>query len=157
MFNKLKVTMMMLLKEESSSACGKNRYEYEERTDEVTENKEIERINTEIAVYEDITFWSQTCSGHLLVDLVSFGPKMFKNKDEPFALTVKPVENSSKVKRQHGFYKTIENEETIFVIIIAVLKENQISLLFPLSLLPEDRATQNKSSKKSWISNVLEA
>ena len=36
-------------KEESSSTCGKDRYEYEEGTDEITGNKEIELANTEIA------------------------------------------------------------------------------------------------------------
>ena len=32
-------------KEESSNACGKGRYEYEEGTDGVTGNKEIEQAN----------------------------------------------------------------------------------------------------------------
>ena len=31
-----------MLKEESSSSCSKDRYEYEERTNQVTGNKEIE-------------------------------------------------------------------------------------------------------------------
>ena len=57
-------------KEESSSACGKHKYEYEEGTDEVTGNIEIEQANTEIAMYEDTTFWPQTCSEQSLVDLV---------------------------------------------------------------------------------------
>ena len=43
-------------KEESFSACGKDRYKYEEGTDKVTGNKEIEKAKTEIAVYEDNAF-----------------------------------------------------------------------------------------------------
>ena len=43
-------------KEESSSACGKDRYEYEEGSDKFTGNKEKEPANTEIAVYKDIVF-----------------------------------------------------------------------------------------------------
>ena len=54
-----------VLKEESSRACDKDRYEYEEGTDEVTGNKEIEQANTEIAVYKDIAFWLQTYSEQL--------------------------------------------------------------------------------------------
>ena len=34
-----------VIEEQSSSACSKDRYEYEEGTDEVTGNKEIERAN----------------------------------------------------------------------------------------------------------------
>ena len=47
-------------KEEISFPCCKDRYEYEERTDEVTGNKEIKQENTEIVVYEDIAFWPRT-------------------------------------------------------------------------------------------------
>ena len=79
-------------KEESSNTCGKDRYEYKEWTDDITGNKEIELANTEIAVYEDIAFWSRNCSGQLLVDLVTLGPKKFWNKDEPLAPTVRPRE-----------------------------------------------------------------
>ena len=39
-------------KEESSSACGKDWYEYEDGTDKVTENKEIEQVNAKIAVHD---------------------------------------------------------------------------------------------------------
>ena len=74
-------------KEKSSSACSKDRYEYEEGTDKVTRNKE--QVNIEIAVFEDIEFWPRTCSMQLLVDLVKLGSKHFQNKDEPFARTVK--------------------------------------------------------------------
>ena len=49
-------------KEESTSACGKDRFEFTEGTDEVTGYKEIEQANTEIAVYENIASWPQTCS-----------------------------------------------------------------------------------------------
>ena len=62
-------------KEESSSVCSKDRYEYEEGTDEVIGNKEIEQANTRIAVYKDIAFWPQTRSGELLVNLITLGPK----------------------------------------------------------------------------------
>ena len=34
---------------------------------------------------EDIVFWPRSCSGHLLIDLVTLGPKKFQNKDESFA------------------------------------------------------------------------
>ena len=61
-------------KKESSNACNKYRYEYEEGTDEVTENKETAQANTEIAVYEGIAFWARICSGQLFVDLVTLGP-----------------------------------------------------------------------------------
>ena len=44
-------------KEERSSARGKNRYVYEEGTEKVTGNKEIEQGNKEIAVCENIAFW----------------------------------------------------------------------------------------------------
>ncbi len=46
-----------VLKEENSSACSKDWYEYEEGTDKVTGNKEIEQAITEISVFEDIAFW----------------------------------------------------------------------------------------------------
>ena len=101
-------------KEESYSVCGKDRYKYEEETDGATGNKEIEQANTDIAVYEGITFWPQTCSGQLLADLVTLGPKKFQNKDELFTLTVEPWKNSPRVLLQHWFYKTMENGETIF-------------------------------------------
>ena len=114
-------------KEESSRSCGKDKHKYEDKTDEVTENKEIEQENTEIAAYEDIIFWPQNCSEQLLVDLVTLGPKKFQNKDEPFVRWG----NSPRVMLQHWFYKTMENGEQIF-------------LLFLLSLLPEDRSTQIK-------------
>ena len=71
-------------KEESSSACGKDWYEYEEGIDEVIGNKETEQANIEITVYADIAFWPRTCSGQLFIDLLILGPKMFQNKDEPF-------------------------------------------------------------------------
>ena len=100
-------------KKESSSACGKDMYEYEEGTDEVTENKEIERTAIKITVNRDIAFWPQTCSGQLLVDLVRVGPKMFQNKDEPFAPNVTPGKNCLRVMLQHGFYKIMENAETV--------------------------------------------
>ena len=50
---------------------------------------EIKKYNrqTEIVVYEDITFWTQTCSGQLLVDLVTLAHKKFQNKDGPFPPT----------------------------------------------------------------------
>ena len=67
-------------KKRSSSAFSKGKYEYEEGTDEVTWNKEIEQANTVIAVYEDIVFWPRTCSGQLLIDLVILEPKCFKTK-----------------------------------------------------------------------------
>ena len=57
-------------KEESSSSCGKDRYEYE-GSDKVTGNKEIDQANTEIAVYEGIAVWPQSFSGKLLVVLVT--------------------------------------------------------------------------------------
>ena len=69
-----------MLKEERSTVDGEDRYEYKEGTDEVTGNKEIEQANTEIVVYEDIAFWPRTCSGQLLVDLETLGPKRFKKK-----------------------------------------------------------------------------
>ena len=94
-------------KEESSSACGKDRYEYKKGTDEVTGNKEIEQANTEIAVFEVIAFWPRTCSGQLLVDLIISGPKKFQNKSQPFAL--RPGEVIPRVMLQYWFYKTIEN------------------------------------------------
>ena len=50
----------------------------------------------------------------------------------------------------------IENGES-FEIMVAEPKDEQISLFFQLSLLPDETATQIKSSKKSKISNVLEA
>ena len=71
--------------EKSSSACGKDRYE--ERTDG---NKEIEQANTEIAVYEDIPFWSRTYFGKFLVSLKKIFWKLFGPKDEQFAPTVRP-------------------------------------------------------------------
>ena len=88
-------------KEENSSACSKYRYEYEEGTDEVTGNKEIEQANTEIDVYEDFAFWPWICSRQLLVELVTLGLKKFQNKDEPFAPTVRLGENSPRVMLQH--------------------------------------------------------
>ena len=39
-----------MLKEESSSACGKDSYGYEEGTDEVTGNKEKEQANRDCCV-----------------------------------------------------------------------------------------------------------
>ena len=71
-------------------------------------------------MYDDIVFWKQTCSGQLLVDLVTLGPKAFRNKDEPFAPTVRPEENSPRVMLQ----LVLQNPgECIvyFVIIVAVL------------------------------------
>ena len=44
-----------------------------------------------------------------------------------------------------------------FEIMVAILKDKQISLLFLLSPLPENKATLIKSSKKSKILKVLEA
>ena len=82
-------------REESSIGRGKDRYEYEEGTDEFTDNKGIEQA--EVSVYEDITFWPRTFSWQLLVDLVTLGPKKFQNNDELFAPTVKPGENSLRV------------------------------------------------------------
>ena len=78
-------------KDESSNAYGKDRYKYEWGTDEVTEIKAIEQANTNIAVYEDIVFWPRNCSGQLLFGLLTLGPKMFQNKDKPFALTAQLV------------------------------------------------------------------
>ena len=75
-----------VLKKKSFSACSKDRCKYEKRTG----NKEIELANPEIAVYEDIVFWPRTCSGKLVVDLVRLGLKMFQNKSELFAPTVRP-------------------------------------------------------------------
>ena len=63
--------MVLCLKKESSSVCGKDMYKSEEESDEVTVSKEIEQPNTEIAVYENIAVWSWTCSGRLLVNLVT--------------------------------------------------------------------------------------
>ena len=60
-------------------------------------------------MYKTIIFWPRTCSGWLLVDLVNLGPKMFKNKDEPFALTIRLGKNSPSVLLHHWFYKTMEN------------------------------------------------
>ena len=54
------------------------------------EIKKLIKQTLDIAVYEDIAFWPRTCSGQLLVDLVILGPKKFQNKDEPFALNVRP-------------------------------------------------------------------
>ena len=141
-------------KKESSSIYNKDRYEYEEGTDEVTGNKEIEQENTEIAVYEDITFWPWTWLGQLLVDLEILAPKMFQNKNEPFALTVRPGKNSQKVMLQHWFYKTMENRETVLRSWLLYPKWTDL-FLFQLLPLPEDRATQIKSSKKFRMSKVL--
>ena len=63
------------LKEENSSACCEDEYEYEEGIDVVTENKEIDQASSKIAVYEFIAFWLRTCSKQLLVNLVILGPK----------------------------------------------------------------------------------
>ena len=93
-------------KEESSSARNKARSEYEERTDEVTGNKEIEQVNTKIAVYEVIEFWPE----QLLVDLVTSGPKSFKTKMNPCSDW---GENGPRVMLQHRFYKIIKNGETV--------------------------------------------
>ena len=45
-----------VLKEESSSACSKDRYKYEERTDEISGNKEIEPANTDVSMYNTSHF-----------------------------------------------------------------------------------------------------
>ena len=80
-----------VLKEESFSACGKYRCKYDEGTDEVTAyKKKRKQAITEIAVHADIVFLPRICSGSLLVDLVTLGPKTFQNNDEPFAQTVRP-------------------------------------------------------------------
>ena len=50
---------------------------------------------------EDIAFWPRNCSGKLLVGFGTLGPKKFQNKDEPFAPTVRPRKNSSRVMLQH--------------------------------------------------------
>ena len=47
---------------------------------------EREQANTEITVYEDVTFWPRTC---LIVDLVTLGPKKLQNKDKSFSPTVR--------------------------------------------------------------------
>ena len=43
---------------------------------------EIKKYNrqTEIVVHDDIAFWTQTCSGQLLVDLVTLAHKMFQKQ-----------------------------------------------------------------------------
>ena len=100
-------------KEESSRAYGKYRYKSEERTDEVTGNKEMEQANTETAVDEDIAFWSWNCSGQLLVNPVTLGHKKLQNKNDPFAPTVRPRKNSPRVKLLHWFCKTVKNGEAV--------------------------------------------
>ena len=77
---------------------------------------------------------------------------MFQDKDKPFS----PGENSPRVMLQHWFKKHREWTDC-FEIMVAVLKDEQISLLFLLSSRPEDRATQIKPSKKSRISKVFES
>ena len=49
-------------KEESSSACSKCRYKYQEGNDEVTGNKEIEQANTEIAMYANASHFGHKLS-----------------------------------------------------------------------------------------------
>ena len=133
LLKKLKLTMII---------CQRKRASVD--ADEVTGNKETESSNTDTVVYEDIAFWPRICSGQLLVDLVTLGPKMFQNKDEPCALTVRPEENSPRVMLHYWFYKTMANRKC-FEIMVAVLKDDKI---------PDDRTTQIKSRKKSKPSHT---
>ena len=52
---------------ESSSEFSKNKYKYEEGTDEVTGNKEIEPTNTENVVYKTSHFGHELARGSCLL------------------------------------------------------------------------------------------
>ena len=79
----------------------------------------------------------------------------FCNLVKPFALILRPgklVRGNAKTLVLQKYWEWRDR----FEIMVALVKDEQISLLFLLSPLSEDRATQTKSSKKSKISKFLE-
>ena len=81
-------------KKESSSACDKYRYK------ELMKLLEIEQVNTKIFFVRRHRIFPRTCSGQLLVNLLTVGPKISNER-----LTV------SFNRKDRG--KTMENKETV--------------------------------------------
>ena len=109
-------------------------------------------------MYDDIAFWPRICSGHLLIDLETLGPKMFQNKDGLFAPTVTPGKWSegnatTLVLQNHG------DKRDCFEIIAAVPKdEKNIFIVFCCHLClkteqPKSSRIRNPGFQKFWKPN----